>query len=131
MRRVAAFLEITREAGAFDAAVRHCSFAHMRAHAAKCVPRGGSFLKGGPHTFIHQGTNGRWRAVLSADDCRRYEAMAKERLGEPCARWLAEGGPLDQDASSHPSSPSHPDRARAPNPDTQSTGGPCPSSSPQ
>ena len=76
MRRVAASLEIALDAEAFGAAVRHCSFDYMKAHAAKCAPRGGSFLKGGSRTFIHKGTNGRWRDVLSADDCRRYEAAA-------------------------------------------------------
>ena len=103
MRRVAAFLEITLDAASFEAAVRHSSFDYMKAHAAKYAPRGGSFLKGGPETFIHKGTNGRWRDVLSADDCRRYEATAQERLGRSCARWLAKGGSIDQEAVSRPS----------------------------
>jgi aryl sulfotransferase len=93
IRRVAAFLEIRLDAESFDAAVRHSSFDYMKTHAGKCAPRGGSFLRGGPRTFIHKGTNGRWRDVLTTDDRRRYEAAAEQRLGRPCARWLAEGGP--------------------------------------
>ncbi|MGH6896209.1 MAG: sulfotransferase domain-containing protein [Geminicoccaceae bacterium] len=96
IRNVAAFLEIRLDEEAFDAAVRHCSFDYMKAHADKSAPHGGSLLHGGARTFIHQGTNGRWRDVLSAVDCRRYEAAAKECLGRPCARWLAAGGSLDQ-----------------------------------
>jgi aryl sulfotransferase len=95
MQRVAAFLDIGLDDEAFAAAVRHCSFDYMKAHAEKSAPHRGLLYKGGAQTFIHKGTNGRWRDVLSAADCRRYEAMAKERLGCPCARWLAEGGSID------------------------------------
>jgi aryl sulfotransferase len=97
MQRVAAFLDIRLDEEAFGAAVRHSSFDYMKAHAEKCVPRGGNFLRGGPRTFIHKGTNGRWRDVLSAQDCRRYETIAEERLGRPCARWLAKGRSIDRD----------------------------------
>jgi aryl sulfotransferase len=93
IRRVGAFLEIRLDEEAFEAALRHSSFDYMKTHAEKCAPRGGWFLRGGPRTFIHKGTNGRWRDVLTTDDCRRYEAAAEERLGRPCARWLAAGGP--------------------------------------
>ena len=111
MRRVAAFLGITLDAESFDAAVRHSSFEDMKTHAEKCAPRGGRFLQGGPRTFIHKGTNRRWRDVLNADDCRRYETAAKERLGRRCARWLAEGGSPDQETCSRPSSGTHPEQA--------------------
>jgi aryl sulfotransferase len=95
MRRVAGFLEIRLDEKAFDAAVRYSSFDYMKTHAEKCAPHRGRLYEGGAQTFIHKGTNGRWRDVLSAADCRRYEAMAEERLGRPCARWLAEGGSID------------------------------------
>jgi aryl sulfotransferase len=95
IRKVAAFLEIRLDGEAFDAVVRHCGFDYMKTHAEKSAPHGGRFWKGGAQTFIHKGTNGRWRGVLSAQDCRRYEARAEERLGRRCARWLAEGGSPD------------------------------------
>jgi aryl sulfotransferase len=95
MQRVAAFLDIGLGEEAFAAAVRHCSFDYMKAHAEKSAPHRGLLYKGGAQTFIHKGTNGRWHDVLSAADCRRYEAMAEERLGCPCARWLAKGGSID------------------------------------
>jgi aryl sulfotransferase len=96
IRRVAAFLEIRLDEKTFDAAVRHCSFDYMKAHAEKHAPHRGRLYKGGARAFIHKGTNGRWRDVLSTEDCRRYEAAAEERLGWRCARWLAEGGSLKQ-----------------------------------
>ena len=92
MRRIAAFLEISLDAEAFAAAVRHCGFDYMKIHAELSAPYGGRLFRGGAKTFIHKGTNGRWRDVLSPEDCRRYETTAEERLGRPCARWLAEGG---------------------------------------
>jgi aryl sulfotransferase len=95
MRRVAAFLEISLDAETFAAAVRHCSFDYMKAHAEQHAPHRGRLYAGGAQAFIHKGTNGRWRDVLSAEDCRRYEAAAQEHLGWRCAHWLAEGGSLD------------------------------------
>jgi aryl sulfotransferase len=96
LRRVAAFLEITLDEKAFAAAVRHCSFGYMKQHAENYAPHRGRLYEGGARAFIHKGTNGRWRDVLSAEDCHRYEATAQARLGPSCARWLAEGGSLDQ-----------------------------------
>ena len=63
----------------------------MKAHATRSVPLGGACWDGGAATFIHQGTNGRWRDVLTDADCRRYEEAARRELGEECARWLAGG----------------------------------------
>jgi aryl sulfotransferase len=97
MRRVEAFLEIKLDEEAFAAAVGHCGFDYMKAHAEKYAPHRGRPWRGGAKTFFHKGTNGRWRDVLSAQDCRRYETTAEERRGRPCALWLAKGGPIDQD----------------------------------
>ena len=47
-------------------------------------------------TFVHQGTNGRWREVLSPAETRKSEDLALERLGPDCATWLATGERADQ-----------------------------------
>ena len=91
MRRVAAFLDITIDEAKWGAMVEHCTFDYMKANAAKSVPLGGAFWEGGAQTFIHKGTNGRWRDVLAPDDIAAYEARALAELGEDCARWLAMG----------------------------------------
>ena len=49
------------------------------------------FWDGGSQTFIHKGQNGRWRDILTADDCAAYERKAVAELGEDCARWLTSG----------------------------------------
>ena len=92
IRRIAAFLDIAIDERRWPDIVDHCGFAYMKAHAGQCAPLGGALWDGGAQTFIHKGTNGRWRDVLTADDCRQYEETASRELGEPCARWLANGG---------------------------------------
>jgi aryl sulfotransferase len=60
----------------------------MKTHAASAVPLGGAFWEGGAATFIHKGVNGRWRDILTPQDCANYEARARAELGEACANWL-------------------------------------------
>ena len=91
VERIAAFLDIEVDPARRDAILEHCSFTWMKRHAEKAVPLGGAFWAGGATTFIHRGTNGRWKDVLTAEDCDRYLAMAEARLGPDCARWLAAG----------------------------------------
>jgi aryl sulfotransferase len=95
IRRIASFLGIHVDESRWDAIVEHCGFDYMKRHATKSVPLGGIFWDGGAQTFIHKGTNGRWRDTLTAEDCARYERMAIEQLGEACARWLATGERTD------------------------------------
>lgn len=63
----------------------------MKKNSAQSVPPGGAFWDGGAQTFIHKGSNGRWRDVLTAEDNERYESRAVAELGEACAHWLATG----------------------------------------
>ncbi len=91
MRGIAAFLDVDLPAGRWPAAVEHCTFDYMKAHAERYAPMGGAIWEGGAETFVNKGTNGRWRDVLSAEDSARYEALALEKLGPDCARWLASG----------------------------------------
>ena len=95
IRRIAAFLGIPIDARRWPAIIEHCSFDYMKANASKSVPLGGVFWDGGAQTFIHKGTNGRWRDVLSEADCRWYEETAVRELGGQCAHWLATGERLD------------------------------------
>ncbi|MGI9381959.1 MAG: sulfotransferase domain-containing protein [Methyloligellaceae bacterium] len=91
MQKIAAFLDIAIDESKWSRMVEHCTFDYMKANAANSVPLGGAFWDGGARTFIHKGTNGRWRDVLTPDDITSYEARAVAELGEDCARWLAIG----------------------------------------
>jgi aryl sulfotransferase len=91
MRSIADFLEIEVAAPNWPKIVEHCTFDWMKAHADLVSPLGGVAWEGGGNTFIHKGTNGRWRDVLSPEDSKNYEATAVERLGAECAHWLETG----------------------------------------
>ncbi len=91
IRKIAAFLDIPIDENNWDQIVEHCGFDYMKAHADKSSPLGGAIWKGGAKTFINKGTNGRWRDLLSAQECADYEALAVEKLGLECARWLKSG----------------------------------------
>jgi aryl sulfotransferase len=96
IRRIADFLDVPIYPERWPAIVEHCSFAWMKRHADLTAPLGGGLWNGGASTFIHRGTNGRWRDVLTADDVARYEAKAERELGAECARWLAFGAQSTQ-----------------------------------
>lgn len=91
IRHIADFLGVPIDPATWPAILEHCSFDYMKNHATKSVPLGGAFWDGGAQTFIHKGTNGRWRDELSEADCRLYEVTARRELGEECANWLASG----------------------------------------
>jgi len=95
IRRIADFLGVRIDEARWPAILEHCGFDYMKANATKSVPLGGAFWDGGAETFVHKGTNGRWRDVLTDEDCRRYEETARRELGEVCARWLATGHRAD------------------------------------
>lgn len=91
IRGIAEFLEIDVDPAKWDAILEHCSFDYMKANATPSVPLGGAFWDGGAQTFVHKGTNGRWRDILTEDDCRAYEEKARAKLGDDCAAWLKNG----------------------------------------
>jgi aryl sulfotransferase len=91
IRRIAAFLDIPIEKDRWETILKHCSFDYMKANAADSVPLKGALWKGGAETFMHKGTNGRWRDTLSADERAAYERKALAELGPACAGWLATG----------------------------------------
>ena len=88
IRRIAGFLDVPIDPARFPAIVEHCGFDWMKAHASSATPLAGKPWDGGADTFIHKGTNGRWRDVLTAGDCAGYEDAARRELGAGCAEWL-------------------------------------------
>ena len=92
IRRIAEFLDIPIDERRFPAISEHCGFDYMKANADKSVPLAGAIFAEGAKSFIHKGTNGRWREVLTAADISRYDETARRELGADCARWLEQGG---------------------------------------
>lgn len=91
IRRIAGFLEVSIDEEKWESILLHCNFDYMKQHATKSVPLGGAFWDGGAQTFIHKGTNGRWRDILQKDESLKYQQYAEQELGNECAQWLATG----------------------------------------
>lgn len=91
IRRVAEFIDTPIDESKWESILEHCSFDYMKKNASKSVPLGGAFWDGGAQSFIHKGTNGRWRETLSKDDVSNYEGRAEKELHIECAHWLATG----------------------------------------
>ena len=94
IRRVASFLQIPINQATFPTIVEHCGFDYMKANADQFAPGGGAPWQGGAGTFIHKGTNDRWRDTLSQAEVNAYDARAIKELGQDGALWLANGGPV-------------------------------------
>jgi aryl sulfotransferase len=93
MRRVAAFLKIDIPAALWPEVVERCTFERMREDADKV----GNFqrhFEGGAKAFFFQGTNGRWRGVLTEGELQRYQDRVEELLTPEAAHWLEHGSLL-------------------------------------
>ncbi|MEZ5557853.1 MAG: sulfotransferase domain-containing protein [Pseudomonadales bacterium] len=91
MRALADFLEIEVPARRWPHVVDACTFATVKRHPERVVGEMSASFSGGAQTFINQGTNGRWRGVLSDADLELYEAARLRVLPADCARWLERG----------------------------------------
>jgi aryl sulfotransferase len=91
VRRMAAFLEIEVPDTAWEGIVKAVSFAEMKQQGELYAPGGGQLWKGGADTFLHKGTNERWRDVLSEDELAQYDAACDRALTTECRQWLEHG----------------------------------------
>lgn len=89
--KIANFLDIDVAEDVWPKILEHCSFEYMKENAATVAPLGGAFWEGGAATFIHKGTNGRWKDILSSQESETYEKIAEEKLGKECADWVKNG----------------------------------------
>jgi aryl sulfotransferase len=92
VRRMAAFLEIDVSESSWAGIIKAVSFTEMKRQGELYAPGGGHFWKGGANTFLHKGTNGRWRDILSKEEMALYDAACKRVLSHECREWLENGG---------------------------------------
>jgi len=90
-RRIARFLEIEVPEPRWPDLVERVSFTAMHKQGELYAPGGGQFWKGGAGTFLHKGTNGRWRGVLTAEELAQYDAACARALTPECRAWLEQG----------------------------------------
>ena len=96
MRALAAWLSIDVPEDRWPAVVDACRFETVKANPKKVMGEmADQVWKGGADTFIHKGTNGRWRDVLTDEELAQYEAAMKKTLPPDCAKWLENGGGYD------------------------------------
>lgn len=91
MRRIAGFLDIPIDEAKWPTILDHCTFDYMKANADTLSPGFSNLFEGGLKSFVHKGTNNRWRDVLTAADIQKYEDVASRNLSPDCAAWLAAG----------------------------------------
>jgi aryl sulfotransferase len=89
MRRIARFLGIALDPEPWPGQVERCTFEAMKRRRA-AIGRFDSFVGGG-ESFLHKGTNGRWRDVLTDDELARYDAAVARFLSGDMAAWLEHG----------------------------------------
>ena len=94
VRRIAAFLEIEVPGQAWNGIIKAVSFAEMKRQGGLYAPEGGQLWKGGAETFLHKGTNNRWRDVLSEEELVLYDTACKRALTPDCREWLENGGTI-------------------------------------
>ncbi len=94
IRRIASFLEIDVPESCWPGIVKAVSFSEMKRQGDLYAPGGGQFWKGGAETFLHKGTNGRWRNVLSDEELTLYDAACERALTPECRDWLENGGAI-------------------------------------
>jgi aryl sulfotransferase len=90
--RMMAFLSIACEGETRRGILDLVTFAAMKRDAAKLAKRAEEMLNGGAATFIHKGTNGRWRGVLTDDELAQYERAAGMVMEPACKSWMEQGG---------------------------------------
>jgi len=90
MRRIAAYLGIEVPEDRWPVIVERCTFEHMRENDAMVGDMSGGF-EGGTKGFIHKGTNGRWRDVLTESELAKYDRRLRETLPEDAIAWVSGG----------------------------------------
>lgn len=93
MRSIAAWLGIEVPEMRWPHVVDACRFETVKRDPEKVVGDMSFGFQGGAQTFVHKGTNGRWRGVLGEEDLELYAKAMERTLTPECARWLEGGGP--------------------------------------
>jgi aryl sulfotransferase len=91
MKRVADFLGIKIPDSLWPQLVEAASFEAMKRDGGKLLAGSERLFRGGHETFLHRGTNSRWRGFLTDADLDLYERRINAELSPYLIRWLAEG----------------------------------------
>jgi len=90
MRRIASFIATAVDPRYWPDQVARCTFEAMKRRAGEIGAFERNFVGGGD-SFLHKGTNGRWRDVLTTDELDRYRDAVAKFLSAEQAAWLEHG----------------------------------------
>ena len=102
MRRIAKFLDIDVPEAVWPGLIAAAGFGFMRDHGATLLPRAAVAWDKGAERFLNEGSNGRWRDVLTPADIMLYEERVHRDLSPNLARWLEHGSCMTGDPRTLP-----------------------------
>ncbi len=88
--RLAEFFGIDPASLRMDLIVEHCSFEYMSGRADKMAPFNGEHMSSAK-AFFHKGPKRDFRSELTPEQMERFDRVALDKLGAPCAHWLETG----------------------------------------
>lgn len=91
MRRIADFLNIEIAKDLWPKLVEAAKYDNMKGNIKDLLPEADRMIKGGGNTFMHKGTNGRWRGVVNQEDLDLYDAKVQEEFSPELADWIEFG----------------------------------------
>ena len=100
MRRIARFCGLEPPEGLWPDLVEAAGFETMKRDGSKLIGAAEAGFVGGAQTFLHKGTNGRWRGVLTEADLADHEALLAAETTPDLADWLTHGRLKVGDSSS-------------------------------
>lgn len=92
IRRIASFLHIPITDEELVRVAQSVSLDSMRREAERTGAGLVQSFRGGADTFFFQGTNGRWKSVLTAQELEMYEQRMHELLPPEARAWLEHRG---------------------------------------
>ena len=94
IKRIADYLDIDITPDYHREITELASFDSMKERANEVIPMAKTFFDGGASIFIHKGTNGRWKDVMTVGQLAQYNKRVSKVLSPECAQWLESGGPI-------------------------------------
>ena len=91
MRRIADFLGIDIPEAVWPTLIAAADFEVMKGQAAELMPGAQHSWRNGADSFLHKGTNGRWRDMVAPEDLERYDARVKAEFEPELAAWIEHG----------------------------------------
>ncbi len=85
--KIAKFLNQEIESRQLEMICQLSSFQYMKENWQKFQPPG-VFQ---PERFINQGTNKRWKSLLTPEQLQRYQTIINQKLEPECANWVKKG----------------------------------------